>query len=311
MMPRPSDGASSLPAGLVTQFERYAVHDGPGIRTVVYLKGCPLRCLWCHSPETQAPYPELAIRVDRCLRCGTCVAVCRHQAPVETPAGFEVRRDRCRACGSCALECPTGTRELLGRRLTVPEVLAVVERDRPFYDASGGGVTVSGGEPLAQPAFVEALLRACRDAGIHTAVETCGMGALRTLERIAPVTDFFLYDLKLMDDCRHRRVTGGSNRPILENLERLAAGGSRVRVRLPLVPGVNDDEENLDAIARFLVSLGLRELDLLPYHRAGIAKYARLGRAYGLPETRPPSPEALEEVVDRLGQAGVAVRVLT
>ncbi len=298
-----------MPAGLVAQFERYAVHDGPGIRTVVYLKGCPLRCLWCHSPETQASSPELAIRGDRCIRCGACVVVCRHDAAVEGPASFDVRREACRACGACAAECPTGARALVGRRLTVADVVAVVERDRPFYDESGGGVTVSGGEPLAQPAFVEALLRACRGRGIHTAVETCGVAAEHVLARVAPVTDLFLYDLKLMDERRHRQVTGVSNRAVLDNLARLVASGARVRVRLPLVPGVNDDEENLEATARFLASLGLRELDLLPYHRAGLAKYARLGRAYALPDLPPPSAEAVEAAVARFGRAGVAVRV--
>ncbi len=298
-----------MPSGLVAQFERYAIHDGPGIRTVVYLKGCPLRCLWCHSPETQVPQPELVVRGDRCIRCGTCVVACRHEAAVETAEGFGVRRDACRACGTCADECPTGARELVGRRLTVADVLEVVERDRPFYDQSGGGVTVSGGEPLAQPAFLEAFLRACRERRLHTAVETCGVAARRTLDRVAPFTDLFLYDLKLMDDERHRRATGASNQAVLENLVRLVAGGARVRVRVPLVPGFNDDAENLEATARFVVSLGLRELDLLPYHRAGIAKYGRLGRPYALPETPPPSAAQMAEAVARLAQAGVDARV--
>lgn len=302
-------GEYRVPAGLVAQFERYAVHDGPGIRTVVYLKGCPLRCLWCHSPETQASHPELAIRGDRCIRCGTCVVMCRHGAAVEGRASFDVRREACRACGTCAAECPTGARELVGRRLTVADVVAVAERDRPFYDESGGGVTVSGGEPLAQPAFVEGLLRACRGRGIHTVVETCGVAADHVLARVALCTDLFLYDLKLMDERRHREVTGASNRPVLDNLARLVAGGARVRVRLPLVPGVNDDEENLEATARFLVSLGLRELDLLPYHRAGLAKYARLGRAYPLPNVQPPPEEMVEAAVGRFARVGLAARV--
>jgi pyruvate formate lyase activating enzyme len=295
--------------GTIVQFERYAVHDGPGIRTVVYLKGCPLRCLWCHSPETQVAEPEVGIRGDRCIRCGTCVMTCEHGAVVDADTYYDVDRRACALCAECAALCPTGAREVIGRALTVAEVVAEIERDTVFYDESGGGVTISGGEPLMQPEFVHALLQACRARRLHTAVETCGAGDPAALLALAPHTDLFLYDLKMMDDERHRRVTGASNRVILENLERLVARGANVRVRFPLVPGVNDDQENVVMLGRYVASLGLRGLDLLPYHRAGIAKYRRLGRLYLLPDAAVPSNGTVGAAVERLAGLGLNVLV--
>jgi pyruvate formate lyase activating enzyme len=295
--------------GTIVQFERYAVHDGPGIRTVVYLKGCPLRCLWCHSPETQSPEPEVGIRGDRCIRCGTCVGACGHDAVVDAGAYYDVDRGACALCAECAALCPTGARDVIGRAMTVDEVVAEIERDTVFYDESGGGVTISGGEPLLQPDFVGALLEACRSRRLHTAVETCGAGDPAALLGLAAHTDLFLYDLKMMDDERHRRVTGASNRVILENLALLVARGANVRVRVPLIPGVNDDEENVAAIGRYVASLGLRGLDVLPYHRAGIAKYRRLGRMYLLPDVQAPSNGTLGAAVEQLAGLGLNVIV--
>jgi pyruvate formate lyase activating enzyme len=295
--------------GTIAQFERYAVHDGPGIRTVVYLKGCPLRCLWCHSPETQSGKSEVAIRGDRCIRCGTCVDTCEHGAVVDAGTYYDVERGACALCAECAALCPTGARDVIGRAMTVDEVVAELERDTVFFDESGGGVTISGGEPLMQPEFVGALVEACRARRLHTAVETCGAGDSEALARIATNTDLFLYDLKLMDDERHRRATGASNRVILENLERLVRLGANVRVRFPLVPGVNGDEGNVEALGAFVASLGLPGLDVLPYHRAGIAKYRRLGRTYPLPDVHPPSNGTLEAAVERLAGLGLTVHV--
>lgn len=295
--------------GTIVQFERYAVHDGPGIRTVVYLKGCPLRCLWCHSPETQSPTPEVVIRQDRCIRCGTCLETCDHAAVVETDEGYGVNREACALCAECAGRCPTGARELVGRAMTVAEVVAELERDTVFYDESGGGVTISGGEPLLQPDFASALLHACRARRLHTAVETCGAGDADALARLAAHTDLFLYDLKLMDDERHRRETGASNRATLDNLARLVRLGAHVRVRFPLVPGITDDEGNVAALGAFVASLGLKEIDILPYHRAGIAKYRRLGRTYSIPDIQPPSNGTLAAAAGRLTGFGLHVHV--
>jgi pyruvate formate lyase activating enzyme len=299
---------ASTSTGLVFLIERFAVHDGPGIRVAVFLKGCALRCAWCHSPESQSTRPELLLRRDRCIACGTCPPVCRTGAIREIHAGFETDLTRCDACGDCAAACPTDARLIAGRRMTVPELLREIERDRIFLDRSSGGVTFSGGEPLLQGAFLAEALSACRAAGFHTAVETAGFGPTAALEALDRA-DLVLFDLKLFDEDRHRRATGVSNRLILANFGRLTSRHRQVRARLPLIPGVNDDDENVDAIGALVASVGVRALDLLPYHTAGVAKYARMGRPYALPDTAPPAPAALAATASRLEQFGLTVHV--
>lgn len=295
-------------SGIVFRIDRFAVHDGPGIRTTVFLKGCPLRCWWCHSPESQAEAPEILIHPDRCERCGTCLTVCSNDAVVEENGRFVPVVTRCTACGTCVEACPCGARALAGGRFTVGQVMDSVARDVVFFDESGGGVTFSGGEPLMQPAFLAALLDACRAREIHTAVDTSGMAPWETFATISDRVRLFLFDLKIVDDERHRRFTGGSNAQILENLRRLAATHPAVRVRFPLIPGATDDEANVEAIGRLVRSLGLPGVDVLPYHRAGLAKYARLGVEYRLPDIRPPSAGAVAAVVARLGAFGLDAR---
>lgn len=294
--------------GLVFQIERFAVHDGPGIRVAVFLKGCALRCGWCHSPESQSTRPELLLKQDRCISCGTCQPVCRTNAIQEIDAEFETDLTRCDACGDCATACPTDARVIAGRRMTVPELLDEVERDRIFLDRSAGGVTFSGGEPLLQGAFLRDALAACRSAGLHTAVETAGFGPTMALEGLDQA-DLVLFDLKLFDEDRHRRATGVSNRLILANFGRLTSRHRGVRARLPLIPGVNDDPENVDAIGALVASAGVRAIDVLPYHTAGVAKYSRMGRPYPLPGVAPPTPAAVAAVRDRLERIGLTVHV--
>lgn len=286
--------------GTIFNIEKYAIHDGPGIRTLVFFKGCTLRCQWCHNPEGQAAEPELMRTPDRCIGCGACARAC--------PVGLDATE--CRHCGACAAACPTGARVLVGRAATPAEVLREIERDTVFYDESGGGVTISGGEPLMQPEFLRELLRACRQREIHTAIETSGFGRPADVASVAELVDLWLYDLKVFDERRHEALTGASNRIILDNLRFLAGRGAAVTVRIPLVPGVNDDDANLAATGAFMASLRtLREVHLLPYHSLGSDKYRRLGRAYPLTDAPEPTEEQMSRAAARLSEYGLTVRI--
>ena len=303
----PAFSGLTLTEGTILRLERFAIHDGPGIRTTVFLKGCPLRCAWCHSPESQKVEPEFMPLADRCLRCGACTDACPHHAVQPAAAATAVAPPECTTCGNCANACPSGARELVGYSTTVPALLAMLERDRIFYDESGGGVTFSGGEPLMQPDFLLEAVEACSDSGMHVAVDTCGLGDSDALQQIARAADLFLFDLKMMDEDRHRAYTGASNARILENLERLAALHRNIVVRFPLIPGVNDDDENVQAVGAFLASVPLTRIDVLPYHRAGLAKYHRLLRPYALPGTQPPAPDRVAHAARILESCGLIV----
>jgi pyruvate formate lyase activating enzyme len=298
----------STETGLIFDIQRFSVHDGPGIRTTVFFKGCPLRCLWCHNPESQAALPELLHWPGRCIGCGECAAACP-QAAIP-PGGGLPDPQRCTTCGACVEVCYADAREIAGREMTVSEVMALVERDVPFYDQSGGGMTASGGEPLWQHDFLLALLRACREREIHTALDTCGFAPWAVLDAVRHYVDLFLYDLKLMDEARHRRYTGASNEPVLHNLRALARLGHAVAVRVPLVPGVNDDEENLERTAALVAALGgVERVHLLPYHDTARGKYQRAGREYDLPMLEPPSAEGVVEIARIFGRHGLDVKV--
>ena len=306
-MARRQRGAK-LSAGIVFDIRRYSIHDGPGIRTTVFLKGCALSCRWCHNPESQSRGAEAILRESRCIRCGACVEACAHGAIAWTDSRPVTDRAACAACGSCAAVCYAEAREIAGREMTAAEVLAEVVRDVPFFLESGGGVTLSGGEPLLQPEFAAAVLGAARARGIHTALDTCGYAPWGVLDGLRRDVDLFLYDLKLMDDERHRRFTGVSNSLVLDNLRALCSEGHAVALRVPVVPGVNDDEENLDALGDFAAGLPrLAGVDLLPYHNIGMDKYARLDRTYPLPDTRPPTRERLAAIASRLAGHGLPV----
>ncbi len=297
-------------SGLVFNVQRYSIHDGPGIRTTVFLKGCPLRCAWCHNPESKSPQPELTIYQERCVRCGACWEACPQEHLDQVRSGPLVDRVHCIRCGRCVEACVNDARQLVGQTLTIDQLMAELLKDRIFYDDSGGGVTVSGGEPLMQAEFVRQLLDACRDAEISTAVDTCGFGERDDLLAIAPLTDIFLYDVKILDDEKHIRFTGVSNAVILENLRALAQIHSRIWIRVPLVPGFNDSPADIAATARFVASLpGVCQVNLLPYHPLGLHKSERLGTLSNLGAPVRPSAEALEESAEPFRSLGLNVKI--
>lgn len=303
-----------MTSGCVFDIKRFAVHDGPGLRTTVFFKGCPLTCLSCHNPEGQRAEPELVFRPDRCTGCGDCVSACGLDALSLSEGVLKVAWDRCDLQGSCEDVCLPGALEISGRMREAQEVIEVLERDRVFYDQSGGGVTLSGGEPFAQPGFLRELLVECRRRELPVVLDTCGHVDPETFRKLSVLAAGLLFDLKLMDQHRHEAFAGVHNRWILENLEwaarAAAVGEPTLTVRVPLIPGINDDRENLEATAAFLASLeGPPPVDVLPYHRLGVDKYRRLGREYALSGTAPPGSESLGNAVRVLAAAGLTVTV--
>ncbi len=302
-----SEGAEK---GIVFNIMRYSTEDGPGLRTTVFLKGCPLSCQWCHNPESQNRRPELIFRPKNCIGCGKCLEVCPQGAISPGPDGLVQDMERCIHCGACAEVCPSGAREMAGREMSAAQVMAEIMKDLAFYEESGGGVTFGGGEPLYQPEFLLALLKASKEEELHTAVDTSGLAAPETIRRVAALTDLFLYDLKHMDEIRHLALVGTPNQLILDNLRLLNGLGRRVVVRVPFIPGVNDGEENLDRMGRLLSSLdNINEVELLPYHDTGLEKYRLLGRAGEIREQPRPDPRNLERAGGILSAMGLNVKI--
>ncbi|HET9910335.1 MAG TPA: glycyl-radical enzyme activating protein [Anaerolineales bacterium] len=301
-----------MQSGTIFDIKKYSINDGPGIRTTVFFSGCPLSCLWCHNPESQSLTPVLLYRRGRCLGCGKCVEVCPEgaiQLEANVSGRLTTNRSKCTRCQTCVATCYSGAREFSGREMTVDDVMRQIEREIPFYDESGGGVTFSGGEPLMQPGFLSALLESCRKQEIHTVVDTGGFANWNVFEQIRGDVDLFLYDLKHMDSLRHREVTGVPNEVILENLRRLSATGAKYVVRIPLIPGIND-EKNLLESAKFLVSLPrLEGIELMGYHDIAQAKYEALGREYALAGTRPPAETDMDNAAEVLRSYGLTVLI--
>jgi pyruvate formate lyase activating enzyme len=282
--------------------QKFCVHDGPGIRTTVFFKGCPLRCAWCHNPESQDFAPELLVNAEKCTSCRQCLPTCPAGAIRATGEGIVTDRASCRACGSCADECLPGAREIAGHQATIAELLAEIEKDRVFYEQSGGGVTLSGGEVLCQPEAARELAQACQIRGIHVAIDTCGHAPYENLARLLDCADLFLYDLKHLDSLRHRKFTGQDNHLILDNLLRLSATGQSIHLRIPLIENFNADDAHIESVARFVRQLNLSRIDLLPYHNTGSSKYERLGRRYDTAGFAAPTPERLARIAAVLRQ---------
>ncbi|MDI9462980.1 MAG: glycyl-radical enzyme activating protein [Bacillota bacterium] len=319
------EAATAMQKGRVYDIQRFSVHDGPGVRTEIFLFGCPLECLWCHSPESQSFNPQLAWYEIRCIgtaACGVCLAACPQKAispgPTKvSPADnveiqlIETNRKLCDNCGECTRACPSGALEMTNREMTLEEVMEIIERDRRYYSRSGGGVTISGGEPMVQYEFTLALLKECKKRGLHTCLDTTGYSMWSYYEKILPYVDLFLYDLKHMDSDSSVKLTGVPNELILENARKLARAGAALQVRVPIIPGFNDDEENLRETGMFCRELGpaVVLVQILPYHGLGAAKYERLGRKYELTTIEAPSEERMEEIKSFLETFGLQVKI--
>jgi pyruvate formate lyase activating enzyme len=300
--------------GRVLNIQRYSLHDGSGIRTLVFLKGCPLRCLWCSNPESQQHIPQLGFIASRCVGvAGECGGACIPVCPVSALSLLEgedkpiVDWQKCDGCGLCAEACPKDALEVVGRDMSVDEVIAEVEKDRPFYRRSGGGITLGGGEPLLQHHFSSALLEAAHGIYLHTALETSGFAAWEHFEPVLKHVDLLHIDFKHIDPVRHRELTGQSNELIIDNLRRVLSVKSPrdVIVRFPVIPGCNDSVENIRDMAEFVTGLGFEQIELIPYHRMGVSKYRQYGMAYSLSECESPSESdmaRLREVVPVLSR---------
>ncbi len=289
--------------GQIFDIQRFCTHDGPGIRTTVFYQGCPLRCEWCHNPESRQSKPVLAFYATKCIHCGRCFEVCPNNALTTTEQHID--RKLCRVCGKCAEACPTEALQLIGRSATVEEIVATVLRDEPFYSTSGGGCTLSGGEPFFQPEFTMELLAALKQNNISTAIETCGAVAWDRIERALPLVDLFLYDCKILDQDKHKQYCKADNALILDNARKIADLGKPITLRTPIIPTINDTPEDIKQLGEFMQSLPPHvTLELMPYHAIGSGKYI----AIGLPEPLPgvPSPENIDYVIAQLAEMGVA-----
>ncbi len=296
--------SKSFEKAIVSNIQRFSLHDGPGIRTTVFLKGCPLRCIWCQNPECLSASPEIAFRRSRCIGCQACKETCRHGAIVP---GAERRVDhaRCNACGECAKACPTGALDCIGKEWSAEDLAEEVARDDDFFRESGGGITFSGGEPLMHAAFIETTSTRLRERGINIAVETCGFFAPSLAGMLVRIAECIYFDLKHMDPARHRDLTGQDNSRILENFSALAAIHGGLQPRMPVMPGLNDGVENIRRTASFILGKGIRTIHCLPYNPLGRDKLEWINTSQKPPVIEVPGPEKMEELKTVFKREGV------
>lgn len=296
--------------GTIFNMQRYSIHDGPGIRTVVFLKGCPLSCKWCSNPESQKREPQLFYVRAKCIKCGVCRDACEKQAITVYESGIEIDKSRCVECHTCTQYCPTEALYCSGELTTVEQLIKKVSADRPFMEQSNGGVTFSGGEPLVQHAFLKEAVGQLKELGYHIAVETTGFCETSCLVETTRQIDLILYDLKHIDDQKHQKLTGVSNQIILKNARKIY-DPNKVVFRLPIIPGFNDEQEDLANMAKFISSIDPgAKAELLPYHSLGKSKYHSIGREYELSDTQPPEEQEMEQVLKIFLDQGLPAKIV-
>lgn len=306
---------------LIFDIRRYSINDGPGIRITIFMKGCSLRCAWCHNPESQSPEVQKLYTASKCIGAQDCIEVCPEDALTLTRDGIVTDYEKCTLCGLCAEACPTKAIEMSGKSYGVEDLMQIIERERVHIDHSGGGVTFSGGEPLMHPEFLIEMLKACGEKGLHRAVDTCGFASIETLLEVAKHTDLFLFDLKLMDPVQHKKWTGKNNRLILDNLKLLAETGANINIRIPFIKNVNTDVEEITGMAEFISKLNLKcrsletatpgnpRVNLLPYHNIASGKYKKLEMYYDTASMTEPTPEDMKTAAEIFGKYGIEVEI--
>lgn len=295
--------------GTVFNIQKYSVHDGPGIRTTVFLKGCPLNCWWCHNPESQRLTKQIMYFQNKCVSCGTCVKWCKENALSLQDGRVIIDENKCTLCGMCTDACLKGALEIAGEEITVEELMKNVLKDQIFYDQSKGGVTFSGGEPMVQIDFLEEALKQCKEHEVHTIIDTCAHAPWESFERILPYTDLFLLDLKHINSEEHKKYTGVGNELILENIKKLSDLRKNLFIRMPIIPGVNDSKETIDDTIRFLKGINMMQVNLLPYHKMGMDKYKRLNEKYKLEDLKEPTPKQMKEISEYFKENGLNVKI--
>lgn len=298
-----------MTSGTIFNIQKYSIHDGPGIRTTVFFKGCPLKCWWCHNPESQNTNHEIMFFEERCTVCGKCIKKCPQNA-IKINNNFpEIDKFKCTLCEKCVDFCPNNAREHVGRNITSNELIKEIVKDEVFYEQSGGGVTFSGGEPLMQVDFLDDILKRCKDRGIHTAVDTSGYAPWKSFERIASKVDLFLYDIKIMDNEKHKKYIGAENDIILKNIENLSNMGCNIYLRMPIIKEINDDNYHIEKTIKLLSIINVEQVNLLPYHKIGMDKYRRLKMNYKLSGMEKPSDERMEEISQKFKKAGIKIKI--